>query len=120
MPQMFSQENCRRAGGYWPAVAFCLIATAVRAGAIANPSAPDPVLAGPPPGPCAAAGPDYVDGVDATGHPVPPANTQTPRVLAGDHALVTVPLHKHRRGEVTVPVDLAALTPPACIPPPHR
>src|SRR5262249_47114756 len=102
--------------------ALCLIATAGQAGSIAKPSAPDPVLAGPPPGPCTAAAvsPDYVDGVDATGYPVLPATAPAPPVLAGDRALVTVPLHKHRRGEVTVPVDLAALAPPACIPPPHR
>jgi hypothetical protein len=101
---------------------LCMIATPAHAGSIAPSAAPDPVLTGPPPGPCAAAAasPDYVDGVDATGHPVAPAGVATPRVLAGDHALATVPLRKHRRGEVTVPVDLAALAPPACIPPPNR
>jgi hypothetical protein len=123
MSATFSQENCKKAAKrFWPGAAFCLLATVGRAGSIAHPTPPDPLLTGSQPGPCAAAvaSPDYVDGVDATGHPVPPAAAPAPQVLARDHALVTVPLHKHRRGEVTVGVNLEALAPSACSPPYRR
>jgi hypothetical protein len=119
---MFSQESYKPFfRPLWLATAILFVANHAIAGSIARAAGPDPVLTGAAPGPCAVVGPDYVDGVDATGPPVAPAGVSSPDVLGSSHALVTVPLRQHRRGEVTVAVDLARLAPPPCKPPPsHR
>ncbi len=100
-----------------------LIVFAVLGPTTAFAEAPDPILAGPAPGPCAeqAAGADYVSGIDAAGNPVTPAEGPGTTGAMGDgRVLVTVP-RPHGR-DVSVPVDLAELSPPACKPasPPAR
>jgi hypothetical protein len=80
---------------------------------------PDPILSGPEPGPCAAqaAGADYVDGTDAAGNPVTPAEGPGASSAMGNG---TVELNVARRhgSDVTVPVHLADLAPPSCTPHP--
>ena len=87
----------------------------------AHPAAPDPILAGEPSGPCAtaAAGADFAPGVDAAGNTVVPAEGPGTSTAMGEgRVLVTLP-RPHGR-DVTVPVDLARLSPPSCntTPPP--
>src|SRR5689334_3959545 len=101
---MWTQDNYRGAARMAVAVAATLLALApVSAGSISRNSGPDPILTGPTPGPCAqaAAGPDYVAGVDATGNPVAPAD-ETVAPLPDKEVLVTVPSRRGR--EVSVPV----------------
>ncbi|HXC57180.1 MAG TPA: hypothetical protein VNU97_17905 [Rhizomicrobium sp.] len=84
-----------------------------------QPAGPDPILAGPADGPCAAAaeGADYASGVDATGNAVVPAEGPA---AAGDAprgtVMVTLPRHGPHAPQVSAPVDLAKLTAPACEP----
>ncbi|MEI9884951.1 MAG: hypothetical protein WDN08_00390 [Rhizomicrobium sp.] len=81
-----------------------------------RPPGPDPILAGPAPGPCAAAAADsaYTPGVDATGNAVAPADPEAGTGMGAGKVFVTVP--RRRGAEVGVPVDLAVLAPPACNP----
>jgi hypothetical protein len=107
-----------RFNGWKAAVFLCFVALVApaQAGTIdSRPAGPDPILAGPAPGPCAdqAAGADYAAGIDASGNPVAPAEG-TETLPPQDRVLVTVPLRHGRGGEVSVPVDLAALQPQAC------
>ena len=84
------------------------------------------ILSGPAPGPCAgpATGVDYVSGTDAAGNPVTPAEGPGTTPQLGDGTvLLSVP--RHHGGDVSVPVKLAELSPPACTPtqpapPPRR
>ncbi len=107
---MSTQEYGKRSLGRisFAAAAFLLLSPAFAAG-------PDPILSGPAPGPCAAqaAGADYVDGVDATGNPVIPAEGPGASSAMGNG---TVELNVARRhgSDVTVPVHLADLAPPSC------
>jgi len=95
------------------AATVAILLLSVTASAKAPATAPDPILSGPAPGPCAAQGAQYVPGVDATGHAVTPA--EGPDANPGPDkgmVLLTVPT-KHGR-TVTLPVDLAELAPQAC------
>jgi hypothetical protein len=108
---MPSQENFKLVS----VVAMLSIAGGAEAASIVHSAPPDPVLSGPPPGPCAAAaaGPDYVDGIDASGHPV--VRAAAPHVLAGV-ALVTLPQQKRRYDDVTLGIDLEILASVPCVP----
>ena len=114
---MQKQENVRLAARIAVAVTAVFLALGQgSAGEISSRHGPDPILTGAPPGPCAdaAAGPDYVAGVDATGNAVAPADDpdSTAPMPAGKEVLVTVPSRRGR--EVSVPVDLAQVAPPSC------
>jgi hypothetical protein len=116
---MLSQQNIKRPRA---AIFLCLAALCVGAPSLAgtvdrHPAAPDPILEGEAPGPCAAAaaGADFAPGVDANGNPVTPAEGPGTSTAMGEgRVLVTIP-RQHGR-EVTVPVDLARLSPPSCPP----
>jgi hypothetical protein len=111
---MLKQENVRLATRIAGAVAAVFFAVGQgSAGQISSRQGPDPILSGAPPGPCAeaAAGADYVAGVDATGHAVAPAD-ETSAPLPDKEVLVTVPSRRGR--DVSVPVDLARVAPPSC------
>jgi hypothetical protein len=116
---MWTQDSCRVAALWLGAVTALAIAVApVSAGSISRDSGPSPILAGPPPGPCAdaAAGADYVAGVDATGNAVTPADLpeSTAPLPAGKE--VYVHPNSARRGgvDVDVPIDLGSVAPPSC------
>ena len=115
---MLAQENFRQA-----TARILLIAGAVLllSPALAHTAEPDPILSGPAPGPCAtqASGADYVDGIDATGNPVTPAGGPEANSQMGDGTVVLNLRRPHGR-DVSIPVHLADLTPPACTPPAHR
>ncbi|HEY0301141.1 MAG TPA: hypothetical protein VGC36_07415 [Rhizomicrobium sp.] len=81
---------------------------------------PDPILAGSAPGPCAAAaaGADYVPGIDSTGNAVVPAEgADAGPGMGNGRVFVTIP-QRHGR-DVEVPVDLAQLARPTCNPAQH-
>ena len=112
---MQKQENVRLGARIAVAVAAVFFALGQGfAGQISSRQGPDPVLAGAPPGPCAAAGADYVPGVDATGHAVAPADDPDglAPLPAGKEVLVTVPSRRGR--EISVPVDLGQVAPLSC------
>ena len=101
-------------------VAFCVAEPSLAGTVDRQPAGPDPILEGDAPGPCAAAaaGADFAQGVDANGNPVVPAEGPGTSTAMGDgRVLVTVP-RRHGR-DVTVPVDLAKLSPPSCTPAPR-
>ena len=64
------------------AVAVLLAFASIGAGQISRPTPYDPVLQGPPSGPCdpRVASADVVGGVDVNGNPVAPADLDPPRV----------------------------------------
>ncbi|HEY4943945.1 MAG TPA: hypothetical protein VII56_21125 [Rhizomicrobium sp.] len=86
--------------------------------ALARSAEPD-ILTGPVPGPCTPQAADYVDGVDATGNPVTPAGGPGSNSQMGDGTVV-LNVHRQHGRDVSVPVHLADLAPPACASPPHR
>ncbi|HEX4301761.1 MAG TPA: hypothetical protein VHZ78_03150 [Rhizomicrobium sp.] len=119
---MFTQENDKYSTWRIAGVLVVFLSLGPVSAYAADPT-PD-ILAGPAPGPCAeqAAGADYVSGVDAAGNPIMPAEGPgTTQAMGDGRVLVTVP-QAHGR-DVSVPVDLAELSPPACkpaTPPAHR
>ncbi|MBL6939209.1 MAG: hypothetical protein ISS15_03615 [Alphaproteobacteria bacterium] len=116
---MWAQDNYRAAVRLAAAVAAASLAFApVSGGTISSNSGPSPVLTGPALGPCAqaAAGADYVAGVDATGNAVTPADLpeSAAPLPAGKEVLVS-PNRGHRGGvDVEVPIDLGSVAPPSC------
>lgn len=117
---MWTQDNYRSALLAAAAVtAGLLMAWPVSAGSISSNSGANSILTGPAPGPCAeaAAGADYVAGVDATGNAVPPADLpdSTAPLPAGKDVLVHPRGSRHGYGnDVEVPVDLGSVAPPSC------
>lgn len=116
---MFAQYNCRRATRVAAAVTVAVLAVApVSAGSISSNSGPSPILTGEAPGPCAeaAAGADYVAGVDATGNAVAPADLpgSTAPLPAGKEVFVHPNGSRHGGADVEVPIDLASVAPPSC------
>lgn len=110
---MLAQEYSKQATGRILLVAavFLLLSPA-----LARSAEPD-ILTGPAPGPCTGA--DYVDGVDAMGNPVTPAGSPGSNSQMGDGTVV-LNVHRQHGRDVSVPVHLADLAPPACAPAPHR
>ena len=77
-------------------LAFVLLAVPARAGTMAHPSPPDPLLDSGDTTACAGQ-PDYAAGTDATGRPVVPADMGAAPVPVPDG--IAVPLHSQgRRG----------------------
>ena len=117
---MQAQEYYRTATRMLAAVtAMLFVALPVSAGSISSNSGPNPILTGEAPGPCAeaAAGADYVAGVDATGNAVTPADLpgSTAPLPAGKVVYVHPHASHHGYGsDVEVPVDLGSIAPPAC------
>lgn len=91
-------------------VPILLVSAAAWAGAAHT--GPDPILAGPAPGPCASltAGADYMGGTDASGHPVAPADLgDSPRVrLDSETVYADVGAGRHD-GMANVAVDVTGL-----------
>jgi hypothetical protein len=110
---MFAQEYDNFSIRWMIAVAATILLLSPALASAAD--GPDPILSGPVPGPCAAqaSGADYVDGIDATGNPVTPAEGPGASSTMGNG---TVELNVARRhgSDVTVPVHLADLSPPSC------
>ena len=117
--KMFAQYNCRRATRVAAAVTAAVLAVApVSAGSISSNSGPSSSLTGEAPGPCAqaAAGADYVAGVDATGNAVTPADLpgSSAPLPAGKEVLVHPNGSRRVGADVEVPIDLASVAPPSC------
>ena len=74
----------------------------------------DPILSGPPPGPCAARlfGPDYVAGTDAYGYPLAPADMpgNVTAAIPSDMVIPEVRTHNKAIGAVDVLVDVPGLS----------
>jgi len=115
---MWTQHNYRTATWTLAAVAAAVLTLApVSAGSISNNTGPSPILTGEAPGPCAqaAAGADYVSGVDATGNAVAPADL--PGSTAPLPSGKEVDVHIRRGGrDIEVPVDPSKVAPPSCDP----